>query len=58
MRDWELLRLLNRVTFKSAGSEPENGMAAGECTATVDRLKEAFESGLSDHAPTLRRPVC
>ena len=58
MRDWELLRLLNRVTFKSAGSEPENGMAAGECTATVDRLKNAFESGLSDHAPTLRRPVC
>ena len=58
MRDWELLRLLNRVTFKGAGGEPENGMAAGECTATVDRLKEAFESGLSDHAPALRRPVC
>ena len=58
MRDWELLRLLNRVTFKGAGGEPENGMAAGECTATVDRLKEAFESGLSDHAPALRLPVC
>ena len=58
MRDWELLQLLNGVTFNSALGELENTMAAGECTATVDRLKEAFESGLSDHAPALRRPVC
>ena len=58
MRDWELLQLLNGVTFNSALGELENGMATAERTATVDRLKNAFESGLSDHAPTLRRPVC
>ena len=58
MRDWELLQVLNGVTFNSALGELENTMATAERTATVDRLKNAFESGLSDHAPTLRRPVC
>ncbi len=33
-------------------------MATAERTATADRLKKAFESGLSNHAPALRRPVC
>ena len=58
MRDWELLRLLNRMTFKGGGSEPESGMATTERAATADRLQKAFESGLSNHAPALRRPVC
>ena len=58
MRDWELLQRLNRVTFKSVGGGSDSGMATAEHMAAVDRLKHAFESSLSDHAPTLRRPVC
>ena len=58
MRDWELLRLLNCVRLKTGGSEPESGAMAAEHAATVDRLKTAFESGLSERAPALRRPVC
>lgn len=56
MRDWELLQLLNRVRFKSAGGD--SSIATTERMAAVDRLKHAFESSLSDHAPTLHRPVC
>ena len=58
MRDWELLRLLNDVTFQGAAGAPEHGMTTAECAATADRLGTAFESDLSEHAPALRRPVC
>ena len=58
MRDWELLRLLNAVTFKGAAREPKHSMTTAECIAVADRFRTAFESGLSDHAPALRRPVC
>ena len=58
MRDWELLRLLNDVAPKGTAGEPEHGTTTAECTAVADRLRNAFESGLSDHAPALRRPVC
>ena len=58
MRDWELLKLLNGATLKGAGSEPGRCGTPAAQAATVDRLKNAFESGLADHAPALRRPVC
>ena len=58
MRDWELLQRLNRVTVKGVGGGSDNGIATAEHLAAVDRLRHAFESSLSDHAPMLRRPVC
>ncbi len=58
LRDWELLRALNDVPFKGAARKLEQGTTAAECAAVVDRLRNAFEAGLSDHAPALRRPVC
>ena len=58
MRDWELLKLLNGVTLKGTGSEPGRCGTPAAQLATADRLKNAFESGLADHAPALRRPVC
>ena len=58
MRDWELLQRLNDVAFKGAAREPEHGMTTAECAAAADRLRNAFESKLPAHAPTLRRPVC
>ena len=57
MRDWELLRLLNGVTFKAAAIESERSITAAQWTTVVDRLKNAFESGLADHAPGLHRPT-
>ena len=58
MRDWELLRLLNDMPIKGATTAPSRSMTTAECVAVVDRLKSGFESGLSDLAPSLRRPVC
>ena len=58
MRDWELLKLLNGVTLKGPGSEPGRYGTPAAQAATADRLKNAFESGLADHALALRRPVC
>ena len=58
MRDWELLRLLNDVPLRGDAREPEQGMTTAECAAVVDRLRDAFESGLSEHAPAMRRPMC
>ncbi len=57
MRDWELLRLLNDMPIKGA-TAPARSMTTAECVAVVDRLRGGFESGLSDLAPSLRRPVC
>ena len=57
MRDWELLRLLNGVTFKNPTIESNRSMAAAHCRAVVERLRNAFESGLADHAPALHRPA-
>ncbi len=56
MRDWELVRLLNRMTFR--GLAPEAGRNASPATsnAMVDRLSGAFESVLADYAPAFRRP--
>ena len=48
MRDWELLKLLNGATLKGAGSEPGRCGTPAAQAATVDRLKNAFESGLAD----------
>ena len=58
MRDWELLRLLNEVPTKGAATASERSMTTAECVAVVDRLRSAFESGLSNYAPSLHRPVC
>ena len=57
IRDWELLRLLNGVTFNNAATESERSMTATHCTEVVDRLRTAFESDLADHAPALHRPA-
>ena len=56
MRDWELLRLLNGVMFKATEIESERSMSAEERTVMVARLRSAFEAGLADHAPAMRRP--
>ena len=57
VRDWEMLGWLNDVPLKDASGAPEHATPAN-CAAVADRLRNAFESRLADHAPTLRRPVC
>lgn len=57
MRDWELLQLLNRTSSKSLATAPEIEPAAADLVPVVRRLHDAFASCLSEHAPTLRRPV-
>ena len=56
MRDWELLRWLNGVTFKDSVIKPERSMSGADCAAVVNRLRRAFESGLANHAPAFRQP--
>ena len=56
MRDWELLRLLNGVTFKNPAIESERSMSAAHYKPVVEQLRRAFESGLEDHVPALHRP--
>lgn len=58
MRDWELLRLLNGIPSKDLAVAPEIETADPELAAIVNRLRDAFASGLPDHAPSLHRPVC
>ena len=58
MRDWELLRLLNGIPSKDLAVAPEIETADPELAAIVNRLRDAFASGLPDHAPFLHRPVC
>ena len=57
MRDWELLRLLNAVTFKHPKIESNCSTTGADCTVALKRLRSAFESGLTDHAPALHQPV-
>lgn len=57
MRAWELLGRLNDVPLKDVSAGPAH-VTPAECAAAADRLRNAFESRLADHAPTLRRPVC
>ena len=57
MRDWELLRLLNDVAIKGLTVETNYRMTSANYTAVVRRLKDSFESGLKDHAPSLHRPM-
>ena len=57
MRDWELLGRLNDVPLKDVSEGPAH-VTPAECAAAADRLRNAFESRLAEHAPTLRRPVC
>lgn len=53
LRDWELLQATNALTLKSPlGTVPAIG-----AEATIERLKQAFDTDLSSHASTLRRPV-
>ena len=56
MRDWELLRLLNGVTFKNPAIESERSMSAAHYKPVVEQLRRAFDSGLEDHVPALHRP--
>ena len=57
MRDWELLRMLNAVSPRNLATTSRFDRAAANLAAVVHRLHDAFASGLSDHAPALRRPV-
>lgn len=57
MRDWELLGRLNNVPLKDFSDGPAH-VTPAECAAASDRLQNAFESRLAEHAPTLHRPVC
>ena len=57
MRDWELLRLLNNATVKNPTIESNCSTTTMHYAAVVNRLKDAFESGLAHHAPSLQRPV-
>jgi ERCC4-related helicase len=54
LRDWELLQVLNAIAPKSS---PESVPTTVQKGSEVDRLKRAFDAELSDHAPTLHRPV-
>lgn len=56
MRDWELVRLLNGVTFRATEHESNRKMSSVHSKAMVDRLRNAFESALADYAPSFRRP--
>jgi hypothetical protein len=54
LRDWELLQVTNTLAIKN----PVSAVPATEGTeAMIERLKQAFDAGLSSHASTLRRPV-
>ena len=53
LRDWELLCLLNGLNVGTAVRET----LPTDVEVLVDSLRLAFETALSDHAPTLRRPV-
>ena len=52
MRDWELLRLLNNATVKNPTIESNCSTTTMHYAAVVNRLKDAFESGLAHHAPS------
>jgi hypothetical protein len=53
LRDWELLQVLNATAPRT----PPEGVPTPSERPEVDRLKRAFDADLSDHAPTLHRPV-
>ena len=57
LRDWELLLVLNGLTFKNFGVEPVQDMSASELAVTVQRLATAFAAALPDHVPAFRRPI-
>lgn len=57
MRDWELLRLLNTISPKGPAITPGTKPGAADLAAVVNRLHDAFVSGLSAHAPALRQPL-
>ena len=57
LRDWELLLLLNGLTFKNSGVEPAQDMSVPVLTATVEGLATAFAATLPDHVPAFRCPV-
>ena len=57
LRDWELLLVLNGLTFKNIGVEPAQDMSVLALTATVERLATAFAAALLDHVPAFRRPI-
>ncbi len=54
LRDWELLQVMNALTVKSP---PGAGLATDGAEAVIEHLKQAFDSSLSSHASTLRRPI-
>ena len=54
LRDWELLQILNTQLHKSSLDSVTADVERGP---TVERLKFAFDTNFSSHAPTLRRPV-
>ena len=57
LRDWELLLVLNRLTFKHRRVEPVEDVSVPELTATVERLATAFAATLPAPVPAFRRPI-
>lgn len=54
LRDWELLQVANTLAVKGPLGA---GTATEGAEAVIERLKQAFDAGLSAHVSTLRRPV-
>jgi hypothetical protein len=54
LRDWELLQVLNTLVPRSC---PGGISDAVKGATVVERLKKAFDTDLSAHAPTLHRPI-
>jgi hypothetical protein len=54
LRDWELLQALNALTPRSSLGERT---VSRDAESMLERLKQAFDTDLSTHASTLRRPV-
>ncbi|MGO6755910.1 helicase SNF2 (plasmid) [Rhizobium ruizarguesonis] len=55
LRDWELLQLLNRNPLGKVNDDSNASFKNSQ--DTIEQLKRAFDTHLSSHAPSLRRPV-
>ena len=57
LRDWELLDALNSISLKSAAPALKRCQDLDAAGGITFRLKEALDAHLSEHAPTLVRPM-
>ncbi len=54
LRDWELLKVLNSLTTKTA---PEGVPEGLKTEALAERMRASFDDDISDHVPEMKRPV-